>query len=291
MPLVDPGHDVPEQAGRVPVRHAGRVAGNARDPARVAHRAARLRGLRLVAHPRAGVEMAARRRLRLPGGDPHPGALHVPLQRELHRPAPDARRGRRRLPRPFRGCGTWRSWAVLAALGIAVGAGRRALQRARVAAVERVPYIQFWKKRRSSRRSRRSPASPLAIEVRDAPGLHPWDNSILDLLVSAKGDVRRAMPRLHGALQARRRGGLQGRALSPRRRRRASRIATASARACRWSSTRRERCASRPIATPARRCASTEPASPPGASPRSTGIASSARRCCRARSTRVTPER
>jgi hypothetical protein len=53
--------------------------------------------------------------------------------------------------------------------------------------VERAPYTQFWKAKLDPPLTA-TREQPAMIEVRDAPGLHPWDNSILDLLVSAKGD-------------------------------------------------------------------------------------------------------
>ncbi len=56
--------------------------------------------------------------------------------------------------------------------------------------VDRVPHAVFWKAAYNPPLEAKA-GQPLEIELRDAPGLHPWDNSILELAVSTQsGECR-----------------------------------------------------------------------------------------------------
>lgn len=82
-----------------------------------------------------------------------------------------------------------RRFAAVAALALAgMGLGQAATRYSEPASphVERAPYAIFWKSAYNPPLEARA-GKPLEIEVRDAPNLHPWDNSILELGVSGKG--------------------------------------------------------------------------------------------------------
>lgn len=76
---------------------------------------------------------------------------------------------------------------LVSAAGIGIGVAFARLGEPPSPHVERAPYAQFWKAKFEPPLTA-AREQPAVIEVRDAPGLHPWDNSILDLMVSAKNE-------------------------------------------------------------------------------------------------------
>lgn len=69
--------------------------------------------------------------------------------------------------------------------------------------IDRVPHARFWKGSYNPPLLARA-GEPLDIEVKDAPGLHPWDNSVLDVFAAPTGGACRSF-----AASYRRRGEAQ----------------------------------------------------------------------------------